>query len=586
MRFVELRYRRHPRALGLLVTLALTLCGGNSSLAQTSEPIPTPGRVLQDWQQKTMPTQLRPDVREVSPEASRLEGEPDETQSTDVVRDSQAAEKFFVGSIRLEGVTLLRPEKVAAVVAPYENRELSFAELQTLADALSRLYREDGYVTSRVLIPPQKMTGETVTLQAVEGRMGKINVGEGQFFKSRSVRPQLSLKSGEPFNVRILKRDLRRLNTNPDRTVGAALKPGEQTGETDVFLELEEQTPVHITPSFDNLGRRLIGVNRFGLQAEHNNILGLGDSVMTSLSFTRQSFGVVTHYQLPLGSHGTTIGFDHAYSRLKLGGEFKDLNVQGKAVAYSPFISQELLNRKNTRVTLDVAFDFKELDTDILDLDFSHDSLRILRPALSLEQYDKTGRTFFRHEFSIGLDGLGGTTGDEPLASRAGAGSKFFSYTGALIRTQKLPFSSFGIVRLLGQATPDRLVSAQQFQLGGAFSVRGYIEGQAIGDKGFLASVEVRTPLALIPETWKIPQTQYSLRRNIQLVGFADYGAVFTNKPLPGANPRDFLLGVGVGIRAQLTRHLVGRVDWGFPLLELPGNSRPRLHFGIQSNIF
>lgn len=563
-----------PLAIGLLLCLALS----GQTLAQT---VPTPGSLLQDLQQKTMPSELLPNPEKPTP-AAPVEGEPVLPPAS----FEQGQETVFIREIHLEGASLLSPIRTRMIIEPFENRNLTFDQLRSLAARLTAMYREKGYVTSRVYIPAQNMQDGVLILKALEGQVGKITIQEGKFFKRRSVLPYISLDSGEPFNVKILKRELRQLNQNPDRTMGAVLKPGVNLGETDLELDVHDALPVHLTPSFDNLGRRLIGENRFGLQMTHSNLLGYGDQALTSLSFTRKSFGVVNHYELPVSAHGTTIGFDHAYSRLRLGKEFEDLDVQGRAVTYSPFISQQLLSRKNTSASVDLAFDFKELDTDILGLDFAHDSLRVLRPGLSLEHFDRQGRTFIRQEFDIGLDVLGGTTGSETLASRDGAGTKFFNYTGALIRTQKLPFSSVGIFRVLGQASPDRLVSSQQFQLGGAFTVRGYPEGQAIGDKGFLTSAELRMPFFLIPPKWTIPGTPYNLRRNIQFVTFTDYGAAYTNRPLPGSQPHTYLLGLGLGLRVQLTRHLIARVDWGFPVLNRPENQGARLHFGLQSNLF
>jgi hemolysin activation/secretion protein len=147
-----------------------------------------------------------------------------------------------------------------------------------------------------------------------------------------------------------------------------------------------------------------------------------------------------------------------------------------------------------------------------------------------------------------------------------------------------MPFGTYAIFRSAAQLTPQMLLPAQQYQLGGTYTVRGYKEGQFVGDAGYLFSAEWRTPFVLFPKTWTIPKTDYKLRDNIQLVSFADFGGSFTNSPAPGIHSRDYALGTGVGIRANLTRHIAGRVDLGVPL---KGDSRsPRVHFGLETRLF
>jgi hemolysin activation/secretion protein len=130
------------------------------------------------------------------------------------------------------------------------------------------------------------------------------------------------------------------------------------------------------------------------------------------------------------------------------------------------------------------------------------------------------------------------------------------------------------------------LVSAEQFQAGGAFTVRGYREGQVVGDSGIVLSGEWRVPAFIIPKTWKIPHTEYILRDNVQFVSFVDYGGINVNRPAAGVNRNDNLLGVGIGLRAKLTRFVTGRLDLAFPLFSQLDDNAARLHFGIESNIF
>lgn len=463
---------------------------------------------------------------------------------------------------------------------------LTLSDLQTLAQQITKAYRDKGYVTTRAHIPPQRIENGIIKIQVTEGDLGEVTLDEGDYFKSRAIFPRLDLERNNRFNLEDLKNSLRRINENPDVVARVKLTAGKEAGETDVHVSLEDKRPIHLGLTYDNLGRRLIGNQRYGLTASHNNLLGFGDRTSNSLIWSKESFGLSHNYEIPIGKHGTKVGLNYAFSTLELGKEFKSLDVKGEATLYSPYISQELFNSDRFRISADAAFDIQNLETTLLGDLFTRDRIRALRTGINMDQFDRWGRTFVRNEFTFGFNMLGATTGETALASRAGAGSKFFRYIGSITRVQKLPLSTFGIFRATTQLSPDRLVSSQQMQVGGAFTVRGYEEGKLIGDSGLVISAELRSPCFIFPKSWKLPGTQYGLRDNIQLVGFTDFGASFVNKPTAGIKQDDYLMGMGTGLRVKLTRFLTGRVDFAFPLIQQQNTERFRVHFGLLSELF
>ena len=150
-----------------------------------------------------------------------------------------------------------------------------------------------------------------------------------------------------------------------------------------------------------------------------------------------------------------------------------------------------------------------------------------------------------------------------------------------------MPFQTLGLLKINYQASPDRLVSSEQFQLGGAYTVRGYKEGALIGTSGLITNAEWYWPCPFIPKSLRIPFSGESVRAGTQLVGFVDFGANWVNKPVNRAERSDYLLSTGLGLRVHLTKHLTGRLDLGIPLLRQGRNTlNPRLHFGLQSELF
>jgi hemolysin activation/secretion protein len=90
--------------------------------------------------------------------------------------------------------------------------------------------------------------------------------------------------------------------------------------------------------------------------------------------------------------------------------------------------------------------------------------------------------------------------------------------------------------------------------LGGPDSVRGYIQSEVLGDRGYLTSAEYR-------------QTVFDSRRtHLQLVGFFDHGQVMLERPAITERKSQKLDGAGVGARASIGKNLSLRLDLGFPL--------------------
>ncbi|MDP4032269.1 MAG: ShlB/FhaC/HecB family hemolysin secretion/activation protein, partial [Pseudorhodobacter sp.] len=137
----------------------------------------------------------------------------------------------------------------------------------------------------------------------------------------------------------------------------------------------------------------------------------------------------------------------------------------------------------------------------------------------------------------------------------------------ALSRHQTVsgPLSVYGALR--GQVATDNLDASEKMELGGAYAVRAYPEGEAYGDEGYVATVEARLAL----DEWT-----RSLPGRFQLIGFVDTGEVnFAHDPwFPGSNhARRSGVGVGVNwsgpddlfIRASYARRLGDQVATSGP---------------------
>ncbi len=109
------------------------------------------------------------------------------------------------------------------------------------------------------------------------------------------------------------------------------------------------------------------------------------------------------------------------------------------------------------------------------------------------------------------------------------------------------------IVRNDVQLAADPLLPLEKFNVGGAFTVRGYRENLLVRDNGLAASVELRSP---------VYRTEAG-GSAIQLAVFTDYGRSWSHKgPDPGF---DDIASAGIAVRLELVPKLRAVVSKAFP---------------------
>ena len=104
-------------------------------------------------------------------------GKPKAKGKEEVVIGAPEGEKVLIKKINVEGALLLTDMEIIKITSEYENKSISFAEMQKVADLITDAYRAKGYVTTRAFIPPQTIKQDGVLLiRVVEGTVGDISI--------------------------------------------------------------------------------------------------------------------------------------------------------------------------------------------------------------------------------------------------------------------------------------------------------------------------------------------------------------------------------------------------------------------------
>ena len=459
-----------------------------------------------------------------------------EEQNNAVNAANNIKEKFFVKRIDVQGATILTNIEIDKIIVPYQGTMMTLNDAQKVADLITDIYRKKGFITSRAYVPPQTMKDNVLTIKTIEGRLGTVDIKGNKYFKTSLLKRELHLTQDGYFNYSALQKSMVYINQHPDRTASTILVPGQEPGTTDVVLNVKDRLPIHAGFIYDNYGSRYIDSNRYALTFEDNNLLGFDDRMFAKVQTSDSNymrFGQL-QYVVPV-TETLNIGAYGIYSNMKLTKEFAALEATGKARVLGLFFDKALIQEDNFEWRVNGGFDYKNISNDELGTLISRDKERVLKLGTELDITDRFGRTIISPEIDVGIpDFLNGMTAKDGLAARAGSGGSFQKWDMSVYRLQPLPLDTSLLWKNQAQWSHDTLPAAEEFELGGPTSVRGYGPDEAYGDKGLYSALEWSVPPYFIPDYMKVPFTQVALKDSLRFVTFYDLGFVHSNSVAVG----------------------------------------------------
>lgn len=485
-----------PLCLGLLV----------ASLQATAQVAPDAGQSIRNIEQRPLPLPEKQSIPINLPDAP-------------VTETVASGPRIKVASFVLSGNQGIRSDELLAPLTGLQGQTLSLAELQLAANRITRLYRERGYPLARAYLPAQDIDAGVVTIAVLEGRFGDIQLHNHSRVKDRVLASRITLNSGQAVRARPLEHSLLQLADIPGIEVKSILRPGASVGASDLIIEVQPGPLLSGSVVMDNYGNHYTGEYRLGGSLNVNSPLGLGDRLsMTALgSDKEQQYGRIA-YQLPVGRWATRLGVAYSDMDYQLAEEFAALEAHGNARITSALALQTLIRSRDVSVYARLQFDDKRLKDDI-DLFASQNDkrARVLIASVSGNSRDDLlggGINSFELAWSRGSLNIDGQANQLIDALTAGTQGRFNKINPSLVRLQHLSdrFNLYG--QLQGQWADGNLDSSEKISLGGAYGVRAYPQGEASGDQGWLANIELR----------------YALTPSWRLSTFVDHGQVHLNK--------------------------------------------------------
>lgn len=484
---------------------------------------------------------------------------------------SAAGERITVTALRLTGLTLFPEARLIAATGFSPGSSLNLAELRTLAAKISAYYNDRGYFLARAYLPAQDIADGAVTIAVIEGRYDAVRVTNSTNLANGVPRRILrGLDQGDIITDKPLERRLLLLSDIPGVAVKSTLTPGAAVGTSDLIVDVMPGRRVTGSVEADNAGNRYTGTYRIGGALYLNNPTGAGDLI--SLRVLGSPSGLAygrAAYQRPIGN--LTVGASYAHIRYDLGREFKSLDADGTADIASVFASYPVVRSRNANLYAVAALDAKWFKDRIRAVPtMSRKRSNVLTLGLNGDSHDQIGGGGWNAAsiaWSVGELKLRSPLDRAVDAMTAQSAGRFgkIQFSAARLQAISGPLTLYGSIR--GQLAFDNLDSSEKMELGGAYGVRAYPEGEAYGDQGYIATAEARLMLS----HW-MP----SFPGQLQAIGFIDAGQVdIAHHPWFTGSNRAHRSAIGGGLTWFAPGNLILRASYATKLGSADATAAP-----------
>jgi hemolysin activation/secretion protein len=470
---------------------------------------------------------------------------------------------FDVLELRVLGNTTLAARDIETAVYPFTGPGKGMADVEAARAALERTYHDRGFGTVFVDIPEQSVDEGIVRLRVAEGRLNQVRVTGARYFSGREIRAAVpeAAPSTVP-NLPRLQSELTALNAQTrDRTIIPVLKAGSEPGTVDLTLRVADTLPFHGSVELNNQYSADTSHLRAAAQASYDNLFDRLDSFSIQYQATpespSESHVFATSYTARLGSDGSGLTFQYVDSKSDVA-TIGTLGVLGTGSVYGLRWSQPLPTQGSVQ-NVGLELDYKDFKQSIVvsptsGLNTPIDYLT-LSAAYSGARATNLLRTDWTASANFGIRGTPDNTAQFEDKRYLGEPDFFYVRSDGGV-TLQLPARFSAALRITGQYAADPLISNEQLPIGGAGSVRGYLEAEELGDSVLRTSLQLGGP-----------QLSF-LSDHLQLNEFLfyDVARAFTLDPLPGQDRHTDLRSTGIGMTFDVLTHFYGSLTWAYPL--------------------
>lgn len=497
--------------------------------------------------------------------------------------------KFELKDVILKGNHVFTTEQLSVLYKNKVGTSITVNELFEIVQNVTNFYRNNGYIISRAILPPQHVKNGTVIIQVIEGYIDQIHVtGQPGGAKCLIEGFGYHIRQCPPLKLTNLEHYMLLVNEVPNVQVRAVLAPSKSApGAADLNLE-SYQKKWSGYYSYDNYGTRYIGPQQMTGNVVLYSTINSGDSVGFTYTKTMKG-GQLTftdfNYNAPFSDFGSRWAMGLTRVRTHPLFVLQPTQTDGFSNNIYTSFTYPYIRDRTQALNLIAAFNYLDSQSNIFPnaSTLYKDHLRNLDLGMTYNFADRYyGSNLIALNFRKGLPiwGYNSDTSSSANTSRPGGYAAYQKFAAQVSRLQAIkgPVSLLAVAK--GQWAFVPLLSSEQFTFGGNPMGRGYDPAELIGDRGAAGSLELRYDF-------------FSNRiiRSLQFYAFYDFGCTWNILVNDSSPAKVSATSAGAGVRFTLNQYVSGNLMWAQPLTkevqaeELIGNGwLPRTFFSVVAS--
>lgn len=375
-------------------------------------------------------------------------------------------------------------------------RGVTLGMIETVADTITRYYRERGFILAKAYIPKQKVRDGIVTLTLLLGELGEVAVENKKRVREKLITRVFSKDLNKPVTSWNIEESLYLINDIPGLSAQGFFSPGSQVGDTKLNVNVLDEKWFSTNIKLDNYGSENTSENRIYADFYLHNPLGIGDQLYLAIlnsydpdsstygAFRYSSFLFNPRFRASVGF--STNDFSSRTVRGAIATQFTgESEVSDLSLTYT-FKRSRVKNFSTEIKYMDIA---SELDTGAtstsdevkkLSVGFNFDLLNQKRRHL----YVGSISLAYADTFQVGAFGVSGDGSDTDV---------MLMYDVSMLSFPKIPFTKNETRLLLkssGQYAGKDLSNLNQISLTGPTRTRGFVVNGLQTDDGIYLGVD------------------------------------------------------------------------------------------------
>jgi len=492
---------------------------------------------------------------------------------------------ILLKNVTFTGNKTFSEEKLGKLFNNLIGKNVTFSDLSSAALKAQSVYRKEGFITTRVIIPKQDFLSGDIKIAVIESYLEDIIVTGGtngtrdyiSYMTSSVLKDNLKNKI---FKFDDLERQLLLIKKNGFGKLTSTLSKGSRVGTSLLTINIDPE-PLNIsafsnTDLSKNLGDYVVGL-KSSYTTKTKNPLKIGTSSKYAFPITDGLTSGVVYLEKPIAKKGLSLNSIFAYSSTKTKDLFpltsgESIN-RGTSEYISLGISYPFILKRNTELGVDITTTIQNSHQDLYQdnvrsNNVSTDRIRAVRIGLNGRKSLKRSYNTARFIFSQGFEGWNDTLSGDQQKSNLDSKPNFSTYKLNLSRQQYL--GDDGVVLELkasGQIASSPLPSPEKFSFGGSDYGRGFANSHIFGDAGWSSSIQLTKNMFL------------KNGKTISPFVWLDYGQTDN---LTGEKREKTASTYGIGVGGNFNRDTTYELSVGIPGID---DSNPT-KTGLEHSIF